>query len=130
MANKNKKTKKTKSPGGSGRGMKGVIVNDEMERPECHNCGSFMRSNGKRDWACTNCPTTIVKIRKDAGIKEYNDSLGFDADTAIAYAKKCEKGRRVILTDRKSTRLNSSHRCISYAVFCLKKKKTYKYKYR
>src|SRR5437763_5220143 len=28
-------------------------------------------------------------------------------------------GRR----DRKSTRLNSSHRCNSYAVFCLKKKK-------
>src|SRR5437879_11619705 len=26
------------------------------------------------------------------------------------------------LEDRKSTRLNSSHRCISYAVFCLKKK--------
>src|SRR5437764_8958162 len=25
-------------------------------------------------------------------------------------------------SDRKSTRLNSSHRCISYAVFCLKKK--------
>src|SRR5436189_4275041 len=25
--------------------------------------------------------------------------------------------------DRKSIRLNSSHRCISYAVFCLKKKK-------
>src|SRR5690348_17887671 len=28
------------------------------------------------------------------------------------------------LTDRKSTRLNSSHPSISYAVFCLKKKKT------
>src|SRR5438094_1957260 len=28
------------------------------------------------------------------------------------------------LLDRKSTRLNSSHRTISYAVFCLKKKKT------
>src|SRR5437762_9515179 len=27
------------------------------------------------------------------------------------------------IQDRKSTRLNSSHRCISYAVFCLKKKK-------
>src|SRR5947209_13616736 len=27
--------------------------------------------------------------------------------------------------DRKSTRLNSSHANISYAVFCLKKKKTY-----
>src|SRR5437868_12019789 len=29
----------------------------------------------------------------------------------------------VLVTDRKSTRLNSSHVSISYAVFCLKKKK-------
>src|SRR5687768_18355911 len=29
----------------------------------------------------------------------------------------------VLVTDRKSTRLNSSHGYISYAVFCLKKKK-------
>src|SRR2546422_3742596 len=29
-----------------------------------------------------------------------------------------------VLEDRKSTRLNSSHGYISYAVFCLKKKKT------
>src|SRR5687768_17625251 len=32
--------------------------------------------------------------------------------------------RRVPLADRKSTRLNSSHGYISYAVFCLKKNKT------
>ena len=32
--------------------------------------------------------------------------------------------------DRKSTRLNSSHRCISYADFCLKKKKKKKRKKR
>src|SRR3712207_7006149 len=31
--------------------------------------------------------------------------------------------RRRLLRDRKSTRLNSSHANISYAVFCLKKKK-------
>src|SRR3712207_7484765 len=30
----------------------------------------------------------------------------------------------VLVRDRKSTRLNSSHANISYAVFCLKKKKT------
>src|SRR5688572_31605887 len=35
------------------------------------------------------------------------------------------KGSRQ-LTDRKSTRLNSSHSQISYAVFCLKKKKNKK----
>src|SRR5258708_29850169 len=34
--------------------------------------------------------------------------------------------RRARVTDRKSTRLNSSHQIISYAVFCLKKKKNTK----
>src|SRR5437879_10198319 len=34
----------------------------------------------------------------------------------------------VMQEDRKSTRLNSSHRCISYAVFCLKKKKKQRYR--
>src|SRR5471030_3410813 len=33
--------------------------------------------------------------------------------------------RRPVQLDRKSTRLNSSHLGISYAVFCLKKKKKY-----
>src|SRR3712207_8081105 len=32
---------------------------------------------------------------------------------------------RFMFVDRKSTRLNSSHANISYAVFCLKKKKNY-----
>src|SRR2546430_9599718 len=34
----------------------------------------------------------------------------------------------VMIGDRKSTRLNSSHSQISYAVFCLKKKKKLEYK--
>src|SRR2546430_12578216 len=39
----------------------------------------------------------------------------------------CESGQceSLLDRDRKSTRLNSSHSQISYAVFCLKKKKTY-----
>src|SRR5258705_4998909 len=36
----------------------------------------------------------------------------------------CRPGRRPRRRDRKSTRLNSSHLGISYAGFCLKKKKT------
>src|SRR5947207_3762869 len=35
--------------------------------------------------------------------------------------------RGVVRRDRKSTRLNSSHTVISYAVFCLKKKKKQQY---
>src|SRR5438876_6780410 len=34
-----------------------------------------------------------------------------------------ERVTRALVGDRKSTRLNSSHPSISYAVFCLKKKK-------
>src|SRR3712207_8869110 len=36
------------------------------------------------------------------------------------------QGMRELLGDRKSTRLNSSHANISYAVFCLKKKHVYR----
>src|SRR5438105_12837078 len=36
------------------------------------------------------------------------------------------RSRAAFGSDRKSTRLNSSHEWISYAVFCLKKKKTRK----
>src|SRR5437879_6721610 len=39
------------------------------------------------------------------------------------YYPKLTVGAPFTPADRKSTRLNSSHRCISYAVFCLKKKK-------
>src|SRR5438309_11963302 len=35
----------------------------------------------------------------------------------------CWEARTATFIDRKSTRLNSSHSSISYAVFCLKKKK-------
>src|SRR3989454_7121090 len=42
----------------------------------------------------------------------------------ISYAVFCLKKKNVV--DRKSTRLNSSHLVISYAVFCLKKKKPVK----
>src|SRR5256885_2792689 len=40
-----------------------------------------------------------------------------------ARAREAERGLGVHGGDRKSTRLNSSHLVISYAVFCLKKKK-------
>src|SRR5438477_6593603 len=45
------------------------------------------------------------------------------ADTQVATLKIRPLAERVQEPDRKSTRLNSSHMSISYAVFCLKKKK-------
>src|SRR5690242_20765968 len=52
------------------------------------------------------------------------------ASARLAEGARCGKQATVLAgvedqrrTDRKSTRLNSSHMSISYAVFCLKKKK-------
>src|SRR5437879_9739314 len=50
----------------------------------------------------------------DKMIKQRRESIThFDAGGRPELAE-------IELLDRKSTRLNSSHRCISYAVFCLK----------
>src|SRR2546430_5191294 len=56
-------------------------------------------------------------------------------DIAFIFEKEGEAGFRqrereaLEALDRKSTRLNSSHSQISYAVFCLKKKKTKNHEY-
>src|SRR5690554_7115843 len=48
---------------------------------------------------------------------------GVIVDIANSYLKTMPSTMDVLGQDRKSTRLNSSHVRISYAVFCLKKKK-------
>src|SRR2546430_8461315 len=50
------------------------------------------------------------------------------ADVALGIAA-IVRVRGELARDRKSTRLNSSHSQISYAVFCLKKKKIEEYNY-
>src|SRR5436190_13789585 len=46
----------------------------------------------------------------------------------LVFFEESDGDRITLALDRKSTRLNSSHTVISYAVFCLKKKKKTKYK--
>src|SRR2546430_8699872 len=55
-------------------------------------------------------------------------NLGVQAAEALEYAHGVGVTHRDI-KDRKSTRLNSSHSQISYAVFCLKKKTTLTFKF-
>src|SRR5207244_13189060 len=55
---------------------------------------------------------SIVAVEQDAG-----DRLSNLGPIAVRYLPRLD-----LSEDRKSTRLNSSHQIISYAVFCLKKK--------
>src|SRR5260221_4899218 len=66
----------------------------------------------------------VDAVKKRGGTVEYkvyeNEGHGFARveNQIDAYQREA-----VAFVDRKSTRLNSSHTVISYAVFCLKKKK-------
>src|SRR5438034_6147632 len=69
----------------------------------------------RSDWAL---PTSSKSIIVCSALADGRDGL------------RCEAKVKVVsdwptLLDRKSTRLNSSHTVISYAVFCLKKKNTH-----
>src|SRR5256885_6849702 len=74
--------------------------------------------------------TTLFRSRKGAGEVEYYETFVRDVteqrrlQQQLVQSQKMEAvGRLAGGIDRKSTRLNSSHLVISYAVFCLKKKK-------
>src|SRR2546426_6458850 len=77
--------------------------------------------------------TTLFRSRLAELVKKYADQPMDFADACVVYMTEQTKDCKVItvdrtdFTDRKSTRLNSSHLVISYAVFCLKKKNMYEW---
>src|SRR5207244_11476758 len=66
-------------------------------------------------------PLAAVSACRAAGVKRllHMSALGAAPDAPSEYQRSKAKGEQA--ADRKSTRLNSSHQIISYAVFCLKK---------
>src|SRR2546422_8487482 len=66
--------------------------------------------------------TTLFRSKVGGGLLGTAGAFELVIDALSAF----RRGRRLVVLptlDRKSTRLNSSHGYISYAVFCLKKKK-------
>src|SRR5690348_18185962 len=76
-------------------------------------------------------PYTTLFRSENAGItlvgqdNRVGDQLVVDDLVRVVVRAERHRLERILrrVTDRKSTRLNSSHPSISYAVFCLKKKK-------
>src|SRR5690242_20851893 len=73
--------------------------------------------------ACSETPPHFYDLRNfsEKRVGELCNNVG---PALRAEPNWCDSGAWRV--DRKSTRLNSSHMSISYAVFCLKKKKTKK----
>src|SRR5256885_9937359 len=75
----------------------------------------------------------FVEALNDPRVREQFVSIGYEmvAGTPQQFAEfqrqEYARWKTVIEADRKSTRLNSSHLVISYAVFCLNKKKHQKH---
>src|SRR2546422_8616311 len=79
----------------------------------------FQAEDGIRDVAVTGVQTCALPILgRVARGRGVTWAPAGATDQRRAGTRRNQKGR-----DRKSTRLNSSHGYISYAVFCLKKKK-------
>src|SRR3712207_8665626 len=75
-------------------------------------------------------PIWQVRVRPKTGWEALTDTERRIAAMVAAGRSNPDIAAELFLSrrDRKSTRLNSSHANISYAVFCLKKKKTREYK--
>src|SRR3712207_7755728 len=71
---------------------------------------------GGRAWP--DVPAGAMVVVPLGSVEQHGHHLPLSTDTAVACAV-----AEAAVGDRKSTRLNSSHANISYAVFCLKKKK-------
>src|SRR2546430_5038247 len=62
------------------------------------------------------------RLRRRGAVRD-RQGRGEGPGRAVGVGRALERAGRTVAEDRKSTRLNSSHSQISYAVFCLKKKK-------
>src|SRR2546422_9477264 len=83
------------------------------------------KEEGPAEEADLDLPPGALEKTNDPGrmyLREMGTAPPLTRAGEVAIAKRIEWGLLVVL-DRKSTRLNSSHGYISYAVFCLKKKK-------
>src|SRR5690348_18113412 len=80
------------------------------------------------DWSSDVCSSDLVS-RLPRLMQDRTRDVSAEHARAAQPAELMQQNRETIgLLDRKSTRLNSSHPSISYAVFCLKKKKKSKKK--
>src|SRR2546430_12920386 len=73
------------------------------------------------------CSASIIRVSVLASLVTSVSSGHYEYQNAlVSQSRRRRRTPTSLRSDRKSTRLNSSHSQISYAVFCLKKKNTHK----
>src|SRR2546430_8799054 len=85
----------------------------------------FQAEDGIRDLTVTGVQTCALPISVVGVVGDVRSTTLTQESPALYYpmAIRVWPLMDIVVRDRKSTRLNSSHSQISYAVFCLKKKK-------
>src|SRR5690554_7106193 len=92
------------------------LIADNDQNEDSHPVGNQPENHGSGQEAQPSSPAVVIEDRHHGGEQDGNGKV---ANTGAAIGND--------QADRKSTRLNSSHVRISYAVFCLKKKKKKKH---
>src|SRR5690606_3798093 len=96
---------------------------------QIHDCDALMFHHNQAIIKEVIFAKQLLFALKDSGIKLFPDfytNWHFDDKVGQKYLFESLE-LPLVPSDRKSTRLNSSHVKISYAVFCLKKKNTYEF---
>src|SRR5256885_10596338 len=83
----------------------------------------FQAEDGIRDYKVTGVQTCALPICPSPAFLQFPQGLFVGRFLGLGHMHHGLAGTAQRHADRKSTRLNSSHLVISYAVFCLKKKK-------
>src|SRR5260221_2237868 len=125
--------------------MEGIMVSSALGLSVFFFSSRRRHTRSLCDWSSDVCSSDLVAGQQQGNVEGGGRCLGQEflqchdeggdgglhvagaAAVQLAVAVRGHEGRAAPLlqrADRKSTRLNSSHTVISYAVFCLKKKKT------
>ena len=111
-------------------GTAAVLFPDEGDSIESHiydtvKGSDFLADQDAAERLCKEMPDEIYQL-EHWGMpwsRREDGKLGQRAFGGYSFPRATYASDKVGFLDRKSTRLNSSHALISYAVFCLKKKK-------
>src|SRR5690606_39831298 len=104
-----------------------LVITALLQPPELSSFPTRRSSDLESTMLAINASMALAEYDTDGKITKVNthylEMMGYNQEEVVGEHQRIFATKEEKMRDRKSTRLNSSHVKMSYAVFCLKKKK-------